>query len=186
MNNMRYDNILFYRKPAAEWTDNPSDQCNFITVTRPEKISEWVEFYEETIANCKAVLDDPKSDLTEDARAGYLEDLKRYEKELAALPISREKIKHTYKKISQDKIKDYVLNEIRQYREKGVDHIIAEDIAYQLNVKVHFVTQIFHKLNVEGVLSQPVGRPPHDTNRDAFTGGFGGWSPNWYKILPEK
>lgn len=48
----------------------------------------------------------------------------------------------------------------------------AEEIAAHLQVKTHFVKQVLHKLNLEGIVSQPIHKAPHDSKRD-YTWGSG-------------
>ena len=63
----------------------------------------------------------------------------------------------------------------------------AEEIAGYLKVKIHFVTQALHKLNLEGIVSQPTHKAPHDSNRDPWTRGNGdsAWMGDIYYIRKE-
>lgn len=95
--------------------------------------------------------------------------LAKYEKELANLPEQLEhKVKRTYKKLSQEKIREYTLKWIEDTKKHGNLGIMAEEIAYQLQVKVHCVKQVLQQLNVEGILHQPRHDTPHDSNRDRW------------------
>lgn len=109
-------------------------------------------------------------------------ELQRLERKLDALSEPRShKIKKSYKKLPPAKIKAYVLEQINKAKENGQNFIMAEDIANQLQVKVHHVKQVLQQLNVEGILRQPVHRIPHDSNRDPWNRGFySGWESDIY------
>lgn len=93
------------------------------------------------------------------------------------------KVQKRYKKMSPDKIRAFVLKKIEEAKQEGALWIMVEDIADELQVKPHFVKQVFQKLNAEGILHQPIKRIPHDSNRDPMCGGsYSGWMSNLYPI----
>lgn len=93
------------------------------------------------------------------------------------------KVKRTYKKISSEKIREYTLMKIEEAKSKNKLFITAEDIAHQLGVKVHYVKQVFQKLNIEGVLHKPEHHIPHDSNRDPMCNGYySGWAADIYYL----
>ena len=94
------------------------------------------------------------------------------------------KIKKRYKKLPPEKIKAFVLKKIDEAKAHGAWFITVEDIAAQLQVKPHFVKQVFQKLNVEGVLHQASHHIPHDSNRDPMCNGtYSGWLANIYSFV---
>jgi hypothetical protein len=52
-----------------------------------------------------------------------------------------------------------------------------EEIAKYLKVKTSLVEQVLHKMNLEGLVSQPVHHAPHDSNRDPWS--HGGRDSSW-------
>lgn len=60
----------------------------------------------------------------------------------------------------------------------------AEEVAESLRVPTHQVKQILHRLNLEGRVSQPKHKAPHDSNRDPWTYGNGdsAWMGDIYYI----
>jgi len=93
--------------------------------------------------------------------------------------------KPIYKKIKKDKlyqlVKEYVLN--IKLKKKT---ITAEEVAEKLQVKKHYITQIFMKLNQEGILSQAHNYPPHDCRRAMSVWDWGSdnsWKASEYSIL---
>lgn len=93
------------------------------------------------------------------------------------------KVQKRYKKMPPEKIRAFVLKKIEEAKQAGVLWIMVEDIADELQVKPHFVKQVFQKLNAEGILHQPIKRIPHDSNRDPMCGGsYSGWMSNLYPI----
>lgn len=181
----RYDNKIYRCGPFDETNREP----DLITINRPKKRAEIVQDLKEKIAGCRMQLRCTGSWVTEAMREKARRDLAKYERQLENLPAQKtHKIKKTYKKMSQDKIRSYALEQIERAKAREELYIRAWDIAYQLNVKPHFVEQVFQQLNVEGVLSQPIHHAPHDSNRDPWGfDGIKGWKADIYKIIyPEK
>ena len=178
---MRYDNKIYHLKPFEEHTKD----SNSTVIERPKKRSEIVQDLKEKIAGCKMQLRCTGSWVTETMREKARKDLAKYERQLANLPEQKmHKIKKTYKKMSQEKIREYSLNQVEAAKKNGKEYISAWDIAHQLNVKPHFVEQVFQQLNVEGILSQPMHRAPHDSNRDPWGyPGCKGWAADLYRII---
>jgi len=59
--------------------------------------------------------------------------------------------------------------------------ITAEDVGTRLRARKHLVEQCFHKLNLEGLLSQGYNLPPHDSTRDRWSpGGDSAWCATTY------
>lgn len=44
-------------------------------------------------------------------------------------------------------------------------YVTKEEIAFELGIRVHYVEQALQKLNLAGVVGQPVHMTPHDCNR---------------------
>ena len=176
----RYDNTIYYRKPIEEHIKD--ETCD--KIERPEKLSAIRKDLRRKIAMCQMRI--KHAGPYESAK--FLEqtrkDLGKYQRQLENLPTEKShKIKRTYKKLSQDKIREYALDQIEKAKAEGEWYVTADDIAHQLCVKPHFVKQVFQQLNVEGVLSQPIHKAPHDSNRDPW--GFPnckGWMADLYRI----
>ena len=177
----RYDNKIYHRKPIEECVNDPD--CT--TTIRPFKLSDIKKDLKRKIAGCKMQLRYTGPGVSEKQRERIRKDLAKYERQLANLPAEKtHKIKRTYKKMSQKKIREYALNQIEKAKAKEEWYITADDIAHQLGAKTHFVKQVFQQLNVEGILSQPIHHAPHDSNRDPW--GYGhehGWMADLYKII---
>lgn len=110
-------------------------------------------------------------------------DIKRIEEERP----STATLKPSFKKMKPEKIEAHVRGVIEDAKKRDISFINAEDIAYSLHVKPHFVKQVLDKLNKEGLVSQPVHRIPHDCNRDPICGpGYNGWAADIYYILDKK
>lgn len=123
--------------------------------------------------------------MPDDEKEIHQKRLEKYKRQMENLPATKtHRIKKTYKKMSQEKIREYVLSQLTIAKSKEEWYITADDIAYQLNVKPHLVKQVFQQLNVEGVLSQPIHRAPHDSKRDPWCiGGYNGWTADLYRII---
>ena len=78
---------------------------------------------------------------------------------------SHKGFKHKTKKRSNSWIHDEVLKIIKS---EDVHYLMKEDIARRLEVKESQVEQVFHQLNLEGILHQPEHRAMHDSQRDPF------------------
>ncbi len=93
---------------------------------------------------------------------------------------SHKGFKHKTKKRSNE----WIHNEVLKYIQKeNPNYIMKEDIARILKVKESQVEQVFHQLNLEGILNQPVHHAPHDSQRDPW--GFIGnmaWMGDLYYI----
>ena len=155
-----------------------------IECIRPPKLSERRRKLQRSLATEKMFLRHVKdcSKKESEERKRRIESLER---QLTVLPQTMShKTKRTYKKMSLEKIKEYALEKIEEAKKNNVSFIVAEDVAYHLNVKPHFVKQVFQQLNLEGVLSQPSHHIPHDSNRDPMCNGtYSGWSADIYYIL---
>ena len=181
----RYDNIIYHRKPI----DEHAKDSNFIEIKRPKKLSAVRKELKQKIAGCRIQLRCAGPGVPANVLEKTRKDLAKYERQMANLQTEKtHKIKKTYKKIPQDKIREYALDQIEKAKAKNEIYIMADDIAHQLNVKTHFVKQVFQQLNVEGILSQPIHHAPHDSNRDPW--GFPeckGWMADLYRIIyPEE
>lgn len=151
---------------------------------RIPKTSETVKKMQEEITRIKFFLTHAKfasKEVMEEKRKR----LGKLERQLASLPEaprSHKTIK-TYKKMSPEKIKAYALQRIEEHKKENAIYISADNIAFELRVKPHFVHQVFQKLNVEGILSQPRHHIPHDSNRDPWcNGAYSGWQSDLYAI----
>jgi hypothetical protein len=73
--------------------------------------------------------------------------------------------KKPLKEIGMKKFKlDKLLNMVRDYisSNSAKGFVFKEDIAKALKVKVHYVEQCLHKLNLEGVVEKPIHKRHHD------------------------
>jgi len=102
-------------------------------------------------------------------------------------------LKRKTKKVTDlyEKVKEYVLFlrdcDLNIF-EKEIGHkqrtITKEFVAKKFQVKEHEIRKCFDRLNQERILSQPVKRAPHDTNRDYWGfGGVSGWAANEYSFM---
>jgi hypothetical protein len=154
-------------------------------MVRPLKTSEKKKELQKKISRCKFQLKYAGQNISEKQKDADCKELKKLERQLANLTTGcNHKIKKTYKKMSLVDIEKYSLQKIEEANLNGVRFVTAEDIAHQLNVKPHFVKQVFQKLNTMGVLDQPQHHIPHDSNRDPWCSGRGysGWSADIYWI----
>jgi ribosomal protein S25 len=176
----RYDNTIYHRKPI----DINDRDTTCPKITRPDKLSAIRKELRSKISMCQMRLKHAGPYESTEFLDKTRKDLGKYQRQLENLPDEKpHKIKRTYKKLSQEKIREYVLDQIEKSKIKEELYITADDIAHQLNVKTHFVKQVFQQLNVEGVLSQPIHHAPHDSNRDPW--GFPnckGWMADLYRI----
>lgn len=154
---------------------------------RMPKSSETIKNIQEEISRIKFFLKHAKF-ASEEELAMKRKRLGKLERELASLsetPRTHKTIK-TYKKMSPEKIRAYALKRIEEYKKENFIYISAENIAFELGVKPHFVHQVFQRLNVEGILSQPRHRIPHDSDRDPMCNGtYSGWQADVYAIHME-
>jgi predicted transcriptional regulator len=67
-------------------------------------------------------------------------------------------------------------------------YITAEDIANKLRAKKSMVELCFHRLNLEGILSQGYNQAPHDSTRDRHMWGvvFGRGDSSWQATVYKK
>lgn len=154
-------------------------------INRPQKTSEEIKQLKHKISMLKLFLRNVNRKMFTEAQILSKEaELRNLERRLESLSYPQcHKIKRTYKKLPPSKIKEFVLKQIEIAKENGVYFITAEDIAYQLNVKPHFVKRVLQELNIEGVLYQPEHRIPHDSNRDPWCmGGYSGWLADIYRF----
>ena len=76
-----------------------------------------------------------------------------------------------------DMVKEYVLGlDVDSYFRK-------ERIAVKLSLKEHEVAQALHKLNLEGIVAQPIHKPPHDSTRDKYGCGDSAWQGDAYRLM---
>lgn len=178
---VRYDGKIYHRKPFNEQDKN----SDLNEIERPKKLKEIRKELKEKAAGCRILLRNAGPGVLPEYLEKARKDLDKYERQLANLPAEKtHKVKRTYKKMSQDKIRAYVLEQIEIAKKNGETYITADDVAHQLGVKTHFVKQVFQQLNVEGVLSQPIHYAPHDSKRDPWGyGNWSGWSDDLYGIL---
>jgi len=95
------------------------------------------------------------------------------------------RLKPIYKKIKKDKLYSMVKEHILQLRILNKTTVTAEKIAERFQVKKHEITQIFAKLNQEGILSQAHNHPPHDCRRATSFIDYGNdnsWGASRYNI----
>ena len=63
----------------------------------------------------------------------------------------------------------------------------AEEIAKHLKVRTHLVKQALHKLNLEGLVTRPEHRIPHDSSRDPWNGGgHTAWMGDVYYLVKKE
>lgn len=100
------------------------------------------------------------------------------------------KFKRRYKKRRLEMVYKMICERIDQIKKEPSPFkkfITKEDTARILNIQEKQVEQIFHRLNLEGVLSQAIHNYPHDNNRNPWDGGgFSGWQSDIYMILETK
>lgn len=156
-----------------------------IETQRPLKSSEEIEKLKHQAFLIQLSLRNSKNLHKTDAQIAADEhELKKIQRRIFELSLPQcHKIKKRYKKLPPEKIKAFVLKKIEEAKQAGEKWVTVEDIAAQLQVKPHFVKQVFQKLNVEGILHQPTHRIPHDSNRDPMCNGtYSGWLANLYSI----
>lgn len=156
-----------------------------VFINRPLKTSEEIKQLKHKISMLRLFLRNVNRKMFTEAQILSKEaELRNLERRLELLQQPQcHKIKKTYKKLPPSKIKEFVLKQIELAKKNGNYFITAEDIAYQLNVKPHFVKRVLQELNVEGILHQPEHHIPHDSNRDSWCmGGYSGWSADIYRF----
>ena len=90
------------------------------------------------------------------------------------------------KKINKEKAKQLIIKYLKQECQK-CRAVSVEEVVNSLNIRQSIVSQIFHELNLEGILSQKYRNFVHDTNRHPiFPMPNSGWAPNIYYINKEK
>ena len=103
-------------------------------------------------------------------------------------------LKRKIKKRSDTKAEALILEYINRVAENPKLSVVAmgtavakEKVAYDLELPVSQVENIFRKLNREGILSQRNHRYAHDTNRNPiFYGSDSGWASDYYMILNQE
>lgn len=107
---------------------------------------------------------------------------------LRKIDVKLNKGDYTQKSISKrknmdlKKLKTIVLAYINN-KKLHTNIITKEEISKKYNVKQHLVEQIFHQLNLEGLLSQRHSNFAHDTNRNPmFPMPESGWAEDIYYI----
>lgn len=92
----------------------------------------------------------------------------------------------THKCMTLDKLEGIILERIEQIKKSNHPFkvITKEEIVRDYKVKEGFVEQVFHRLNLQGILSQRHAYYAHDTNRNPmFPMPESGWGNDYYKIL---
>lgn len=93
------------------------------------------------------------------------------------------RIKRTYKKPPKDLYKQIKIKVLEAKSEQKM-FISAEELAFTLKIKPHYVKQVLQKLNHEGLITQAKHIIPHDCNREpTIGGGFSSWEPSKYFII---
>lgn len=84
-----------------------------------------------------------------------------------------------------DRVRRYIQNyEPKIKTDWHERHVTKERIAEDLKVKVCLVEKALQELNIEGLVSQPRHKPPHDCKRDRFGGGGDySWQADTYEIF---
>lgn len=103
-------------------------------------------------------------------------------------------LKRKIKKRSDTKAEALILEYINRVAENPKLSVVAmgpavakEKVAYDLELPVSQVENIFRKLNREGIISQRNHRYAHDTNRNPiFYGSDSGWASDYYMILNQE
>lgn len=98
---------------------------------------------------------------------------------------------HTkYRKRTKEKAYQMVKARVEEIRKDPAykrKFVTKEDTAKRLNIPESQVEQAFHRMNLEGILSQAIHRYPHDNDRNPWDGGgFSGWQSDIYEILEGK
>lgn len=103
---------------------------------------------------------------------------------------SRSTVKPKPKKVKIDKAYDIVVNGLLCGLGKHpyVDQYYAEKLAIELNIESHIVKQVFHKLNLEGKMSQAFKWRNGDmhTRNDPWGDDVVQWEANWYNVYLDK
>lgn len=81
----------------------------------------------------------------------------------------RDKLKPSYRRWNIEKLLAAIREIVLRYGDGK--RITAEDIGTRLRARKHLVEQCFHRLNLEGLLSQGLNLPPHDSTRDRWCRG---------------
>ena len=90
--------------------------------------------------------------------------------------IQHKRLRTRGKKQNLEKLEIKVTTIIQELKSKEINHVTKEDMAYWLNARVSQIELIFMRLNQKGILSQPVHRAMHDSQRDPW--GYAG-SSDW-------
>jgi hypothetical protein len=169
---------IYYTKPHDRKLVRRSD----VIVSRPKKSSQMKKELARKISVCKLMLSDTGPVFPNGFHAQRKCDLEKNERQLSNIKEGTpHKVKVSYKKMSAEKIREYVLAWIDAAKAHNINYLMAEDIAYQLRVKPHFVKQVLQQLNIEGILYQPTHEAPHDSARNHFFYGRSKeWCPNTY------
>ena len=102
----------------------------------------------------------------------------------------RKKFPRIFKRRNQTQVYDLVKNWVLLFAQE-VKVCSAgfrkEKVSVDLQLKEHEVEKILQMLNVEGLVSQPIHKAPHDSTRDKWTwgGGDSSWQGDLY-YLTEK
>lgn len=167
-----------FRDGSTIYKTNGYGGDHTISVSRPLKAAEKAKQIRSRIATRKFL--SSSATLSTKEKKQYAHEIAKLERELQTLP-KQHKVKRTYKKLTPEKIRTYVLQTIEAAKAKNINWITAEDIAHQLQVKPHFVKQVLQQLNIEGILHQPHHHIPHDSNREPYSfGGYSGWAADIY------
>lgn len=94
--------------------------------------------------------------------------------------LSAEYVFELVKKIALSRRADYMDGQIAMSK----CWVTAEEIAAELNVEIHKVTQALQKLNLMRLVEQKTRNFAHDTKRNRmFKGPSSGWAANQYEII---
>lgn len=78
------------------------------------------------------------------------------------------KVKICYRNMSEDRLYLEIKKILSIYWSQNIIDVFAEDIAFELRVKLGKVYKVLMRFNREGILSQAQKRAAHDTHRNWF------------------
>lgn len=175
---VRYDNTIYHDTPP----DKNARYKTSAEFRRPRKTSSKRAEHRRRIATNKMIMHYAGGpNAPDDVREQCNRNIAFNERKLSMLQKDQShKIKRTYKKRTLEEIKKYTLAWIDGAKASGETSVTAEDIAFQLNVKPHFVKQVLQQLNVEGIVYQKRNVVPHDSKRDLWGGTDSSWAASRY------
>lgn len=81
------------------------------------------------------------------------------------------------------KLESKIIAILKSYYNNNHKSVNAEDVAFELGYKVHYIKQVFHQLNLKGILSQKSRYCGKDNTRCyILSGNLSGWGANVYYI----